>query len=189
MNEELNSTATSLRNVFFSKVAAPEDVERACGQLAEKLAGDLASNHDAKLALLDLLEEALHGITSQLGLLSLSCTCSLWYHIHKELIFFAITSCFSCGPKILVRGSFSDKIICPISCQTISHLRLIKFKYCNLIRPIYALSNLKGATLAFLMDISKIPTQQILVIPEYCRCWAISFNPSSIKTWLGTPIL
>ena len=61
MNEELNSTATSLRNVFFSKVAAPEDVERACGQLAEKLAGDLTSNHDAKLALLDLLEEALHG--------------------------------------------------------------------------------------------------------------------------------
>lgn len=61
MNEELNSTATSLRNTLMNKIAGPEDVERACSHLAEKLAGDLASNHDAKLALIDLLDEALHG--------------------------------------------------------------------------------------------------------------------------------
>ena len=83
MNEELNSTATSLRNVFFNKIAAPEDVERACGQLADKLSGDLASNHDAKLALLDLLEEALHGEDSNLVITYLSlvhCTYLFPYH-------------------------------------------------------------------------------------------------------------
>jgi hypothetical protein len=45
----------------MNKIAGPEDIQRACGVLAEKLAGDLASNHDAKLALIDLLDEALHG--------------------------------------------------------------------------------------------------------------------------------
>jgi hypothetical protein len=27
MNEELNSTATSLRNIFMNKIAGPEDVQ------------------------------------------------------------------------------------------------------------------------------------------------------------------
>jgi hypothetical protein len=49
MNEELSSTATSLRNTFMNKIAGPEDIQRACGVLAEKL------------ALIDLLDEALHG--------------------------------------------------------------------------------------------------------------------------------
>jgi hypothetical protein len=62
MDEELSSTITSLRNTFINKIASPEDVERTCNCLAEKLAGDLASNHDAKLALIDLLDEALHGL-------------------------------------------------------------------------------------------------------------------------------
>lgn len=45
----------------MNKIATAEDVRRTCEQLAEKLSGDLGSVHDAKIALVDLLDEALHG--------------------------------------------------------------------------------------------------------------------------------
>lgn len=71
LDEELNSTSTSLRNTFMNKIATAEDVRRTCEQLAEKLSGDHGSVQDAKIALVDLLDEALHGNQQQNDLFSL----------------------------------------------------------------------------------------------------------------------
>jgi len=61
LDQELNSTSTSLRNTFMNKIATEEDVKKTCEHLADKLSGDPGSVQDAKIALVDLLDEALHG--------------------------------------------------------------------------------------------------------------------------------
>ena len=53
--------ATSLRNTFMNKIPTVEDIEHTCNALASKLIGDEASRTEAKLALVDVLDEALNG--------------------------------------------------------------------------------------------------------------------------------
>ena len=61
LEEEMNSTTNALRQTFMTKIPTQEDIDNTCNDLAEKLAkGDSAKN-DVKIALVDILEEALQG--------------------------------------------------------------------------------------------------------------------------------
>ncbi len=57
----MNSVSNCLRNTFLNKIPTVEDIGHACAVLAEKLSGNASSKNDAKLALMDVIEEALHG--------------------------------------------------------------------------------------------------------------------------------
>ena len=59
--EEMNSTASNLRNIFLSKIPTEEEILMACQCLSDKLVQDQASRNEVKIALLDILEEALQG--------------------------------------------------------------------------------------------------------------------------------
>ena len=45
----------------MTKIPTQEDIDRTCNDLAEKLATSEASRNDVKIALVDVLEEALQG--------------------------------------------------------------------------------------------------------------------------------
>ena len=57
----MNSTTNALRQTFMTKIPTQEDIDRTCNDLAEKLAMNEASKNDVKIALVDVLEEALQG--------------------------------------------------------------------------------------------------------------------------------
>ena len=59
----MNSTTNALRMTFMTKIPTQEDIDRTCNDLAEKLATSEASRNDVKIALVDVLEEALQGQT------------------------------------------------------------------------------------------------------------------------------
>lgn len=61
MEEEMNSMTNALRNTFINKIPTEEDIQKTCSTIAEKLSADQHSKNDVKLALVDVLEEALHG--------------------------------------------------------------------------------------------------------------------------------
>jgi alkylhydroperoxidase/carboxymuconolactone decarboxylase family protein YurZ len=61
MEEEMNSVTNALRNTFINRIPTPEEIAHACNTLAEKLAADAAARTDVKLALVDVLDEALQG--------------------------------------------------------------------------------------------------------------------------------
>ena len=61
MEEEMNSVANSLRNTFLNKIPSEEEIAKTCHHLAEKLGLNTASKNDVKLALMDVLDEALNG--------------------------------------------------------------------------------------------------------------------------------
>ena len=62
MEEEMNSVTTCLRNTFLNRCPTEEDILRTCNTLAEKLSADINAKNDVKLALMDLLEEALQDV-------------------------------------------------------------------------------------------------------------------------------
>ena len=66
----MNSTTNSLRQTFMNKIPTQEDINRTCNDLAEKLGQGEAAKNDVKIALVDVLEEALQGEATQ-GLFSL----------------------------------------------------------------------------------------------------------------------
>ena len=51
----------ALRNTFMNKIPTPEDISATCSALASRLILDEASRTECKLALVDLLDEALQG--------------------------------------------------------------------------------------------------------------------------------
>merc|ERR1719412_3120898 len=59
IDEELNSVSTALRNTFLNKIPTPEDIKQTCTTFASKLMQDEESQIECKLALVDLLDEAL----------------------------------------------------------------------------------------------------------------------------------
>ena len=61
MEEEMDSVASCLRNTFLNKVPTDEEVKQTCKTLAEKLSGNSMTKNDAKLALMDVLDEVLQG--------------------------------------------------------------------------------------------------------------------------------
>ena len=61
LEAEMNSTTNALRQTFMTKIPTQEDIDRTCNDLAEKLAMNEASKNDVKIALVDVLEEALQG--------------------------------------------------------------------------------------------------------------------------------
>lgn len=61
MEEEMNSVTNCLRNTFLNRIPTEEEISSACSTLAEKLRADVNAKNDVKLALMDLLEEAIHG--------------------------------------------------------------------------------------------------------------------------------
>lgn len=61
MEQEMNSVTNCLRNTFLNKIPTEEEIALACSTLAEKLRADVNAKNDVKLALMDLLEEALQG--------------------------------------------------------------------------------------------------------------------------------
>ena len=61
VDEEMNSVTNCLRNTFLNKIPTEEEISKTCQTLAEKLSGNATSKNDAKLALMDVIEEALHG--------------------------------------------------------------------------------------------------------------------------------
>ena len=61
LEEEMNSTTNALRQTFMTKIPTQEDIDRTCNDLAEKLSLTEASKTDVKIALVDVLEEALQG--------------------------------------------------------------------------------------------------------------------------------
>ena len=61
LEEEMNSTTNALRNTFMNKIPTQEDIDRTCNDLAEKLSLNEASKNEVKIALVDVLEEALQG--------------------------------------------------------------------------------------------------------------------------------
>ena len=61
LEEEMNSTTNALRNTFMNKIPTQEDIDRTCNDLAEKLSLNDASKNEVKIALVDVLEEALQG--------------------------------------------------------------------------------------------------------------------------------
>merc|ERR1719384_1604425 len=62
MEDEMNSVTTCLRNTFLNRFPTEEDILRTCNTLAEKLSADINAKNDVKLALMDLLEEALQDV-------------------------------------------------------------------------------------------------------------------------------
>ena len=61
MEEEMNSVTNALRNTFINRIPTPEEIASTCNTLAEKLSADAAARTDVKLALVDVLDEALQG--------------------------------------------------------------------------------------------------------------------------------
>ena len=61
MEEEVNSVGAALRNTFMNKIPTGEDIRQTCNALASRLILDEASRTECKLALVDLLDEALQG--------------------------------------------------------------------------------------------------------------------------------
>ena len=61
IDEEMNSVGAALRNTFMNKIPTPEDISATCSALASRLILDEASRTECKLALVDLLDEALQG--------------------------------------------------------------------------------------------------------------------------------
>ena len=61
MEDEMNSVSNCLRNTFLNKIPTAEEIKKTCKTLAEKLCADHSAKNDAKLALMDVLEEALQG--------------------------------------------------------------------------------------------------------------------------------
>lgn len=61
MEEEMNSVTNALRNTFINRIPTAEEIASACKALAEKLGADAAARTDVKLALVDVLDEALQG--------------------------------------------------------------------------------------------------------------------------------
>lgn len=57
----MNSVTNSLRNTFMSKIPSQEEISRTCRRLADKLSADGANKNDVKLALMDIIDEALQG--------------------------------------------------------------------------------------------------------------------------------
>ena len=62
MEEEMNSVTNALRNTFLNRVPTTEEIASSCRALAEKLCADAAARTDVKLALVDVLDEALQGV-------------------------------------------------------------------------------------------------------------------------------
>jgi len=62
MEEEMNSITNALRNTFINKIPTQEEIDKACNCLAEKLGGGDVSRTDVKLALVDVLDEALQDV-------------------------------------------------------------------------------------------------------------------------------
>lgn len=62
IDEEVNSVGAALRNTFMNKIPTAEDIRQTCNALASRLTLDQASRTECKLALVDLLDEALQGI-------------------------------------------------------------------------------------------------------------------------------
>ncbi|XP_071743544.1 uncharacterized protein [Lepeophtheirus salmonis] len=62
MEEESNSLVNSLRNVFMCKDPTSEDLMSIGNTIAMKLNADNASKNDVKLALIDILDEALQDV-------------------------------------------------------------------------------------------------------------------------------
>ncbi len=52
----------------MNKIPTAEDIEHTCNALASKLIGDEASRTEAKLALVDVLDEALNGKLKSLSI-------------------------------------------------------------------------------------------------------------------------
>ncbi len=61
MEEEMDSVANCLRNTFLNKIPSEDELKHTCRTLAEKLSGGEANRSDAKLALMDVLDEVLQG--------------------------------------------------------------------------------------------------------------------------------
>ena len=68
MEEEMNSVTNALRNTFINRIPTPEEIASTCNTLAEKLGADAAARIDVKLALVDVLDEALQGNLDKLSL-------------------------------------------------------------------------------------------------------------------------
>merc|ERR1740128_894839 len=62
MEEEMNSVTNALRNTFINRIPTPEEIASTCNTLAEKLSADAAARTDVKLALVDVLDEALQDV-------------------------------------------------------------------------------------------------------------------------------
>merc|ERR1712079_25653 len=62
MEEEMNSVTNALRNTFINKIPTQEEIDKACNTLAEKLGADASARTDVKLALVDVLNEALQDV-------------------------------------------------------------------------------------------------------------------------------
>jgi len=62
MEEEMNSVTNALRNTFINRVPTTEEIANSCKALAEKLCADAAARTDVKLALVDVLDEALQDV-------------------------------------------------------------------------------------------------------------------------------
>jgi len=62
IEEEVNSVNASLRNTFMNKIPTPEDIRQTCSTLASRLILDESSRTECKLALVDLLDEALQDV-------------------------------------------------------------------------------------------------------------------------------
>merc|ERR1719458_692614 len=62
MEEEMNSVTNALRNTFINRIPTTEEIASTCRQLAEKLGADAAARTDVKLALVDVLDEALQDV-------------------------------------------------------------------------------------------------------------------------------
>merc|ERR1719422_1178234 len=62
MEEEMNSMTNALRNTFLNRVPTTEEIASSCRALAEKLCADAAARTDVKLALVDVLDEALQDV-------------------------------------------------------------------------------------------------------------------------------
>ena len=57
----MNSVTNALRNTFLNRVPTTEEIANSCRALAEKLCADASARTDVKLALVDVLDEALQG--------------------------------------------------------------------------------------------------------------------------------
>jgi len=57
----MDSLANCLRNAFLGKIPSEKEIEDVCSMVADKLSGGNAAKHEAKLALMDIIDEALGG--------------------------------------------------------------------------------------------------------------------------------
>merc|ERR1719150_2406672 len=62
MEEEMNSMTNALRNTFINRIPTTEEIAITCKALAEKLGADAAARTDVKLALVDVLDEAIQDV-------------------------------------------------------------------------------------------------------------------------------